>query len=94
MKKILFFVFMAVFAVYGVQMAQFDDISKIREHEVCISEPGVLVPWLLRRHGRKEQGGDRKVHSEPAGGGQNVRAAGDEGAFRPIHRGAHNKEMK
>ena len=28
MKKILFFVFMAVFAVYGVQMAQFDDISK------------------------------------------------------------------
>ena len=67
---------------------------QVRKPQVPLQKQAVLVPWLLCRHGRKEQGGDRKVHSEPAGGGQNVRAAGDEGAFRPIHRGAHNKEMK
>ena len=30
------------------------------------------MPWLLRRHGREKQGGNRKAHSEPASGGQNV----------------------
>ena len=71
-----------------------DNIRQVRKPQVPLRKQAVLVPWLLCRHGRKEQGSDRKVHSEPADGGQNVRATGDEGAFRPIHRGAHNKEMK
>ncbi len=37
---------------------------------------GVLVPWLLCRHGRQELQEDRRVHQESAGRRQDLRTAG------------------
>ena len=50
--------------IYGVSIReeQFNDIPKVREHEICISKPGVLVPWLLRRHGREEHGSNQGIY--------------------------------
>ena len=44
---------------------QFNDISKVWEHEVCISEPGILVQRILRRHSRKEYKSNKRVYREP-----------------------------
>ena len=43
---------------------QFDDIPEIREHEICISKPRILVPRVLCRYSGQEYGSDKSIHIE------------------------------
>ena len=53
--------------IHGIseRQEQHDDIPKIREHEICIPEPLILVQGILCRHGRQEHESDQGIHSEP-----------------------------
>ncbi len=41
--------------VYGIpkRQEQSNDIPEVREYEICIQKPRILVSWILCRHGRK-----------------------------------------
>ena len=41
---------------------QLDDISKVRQHEICIQEPRVLVQRVLRGYGREKHESHKRIH--------------------------------
>ena len=46
---------------------QSNDLRKVPGIEIQVSEQGVLVPWVLRRHGREKCKKDRGVHPSSVG---------------------------
>lgn len=56
--------------IYGIskRKKQLNDIPEVREHEICISEQGILVQRVLCRYGRKGHKSHKGVHREPAEG--------------------------
>ena len=43
-----------------------NDIRSSRKSQIQVWEQALLVPWLLCRHGRKEQESNRGIHPQPA----------------------------
>ena len=46
---------------------QSNDLRKVPGIEIQVSEQGVLVPWVLRRHSREKCKKDRGVHPSSVG---------------------------
>ena len=53
------------FMGYLKRKKQFDDISKIWKHEVCIPKPRILVQGILCRYSRKRYCCNKKLYSQP-----------------------------
>ena len=62
-----------------------DDLREVGEHEIQVSEPGVLVPRVLCGHGREEHREDKGIYNEPAEGGRAEWAVEHRRCDRPVY---------
>ena len=52
-----------------------DAVREVSGAEIQISEPGILMPWILRGHGREKCKEDTGIHPTSVRAGQSRRAA-------------------